>query len=80
MIPGTRSPCEGENAMKLSLRYVYSIPDRHGNARLYFWRGKGRIRIREEFGSVGFAERYDALLRGERSARQRHVPHKQAPQ
>lgn len=77
MTPGTRSPCEGENAMRVSLRYVYSIPDRRGNARLYFWRGKGhvRIRIREEFGSVGFAERYDALLRGERSARQRHVHH-----
>jgi integrase len=52
--------------MKVRLRYLYSIPDRHGNERLYFWRGKGhpRIRIREPVASVAFAERYDALVQG----------------
>lgn len=52
--------------MKVPLRYVYSIRDRHGNERLYFWRGKGypRVRMREAMGSVAFAERYEALLQG----------------
>lgn len=51
--------------MKVFLRYVYSIPDRHGNARLYFWRGKGhpRVRMREVLGSAAFHERYEELLR-----------------
>jgi hypothetical protein len=48
----------------LRLPYVYSIPDRHGNDRLYFWRGKGhpRIRLREQPGTAVFHQRYDELL------------------
>ena len=55
--------------MNISFKYVYSIPDRRGNERLYFWRGKGhpRIRLREPVGSAAFVERYDKLLRGQRS-------------
>jgi integrase len=50
--------------MQISVPYVYSIPDRHGNARLYFWRGKGhpRIRLREALGSSAFHARYQELL------------------
>lgn len=52
--------------MKMYLRYVYSIPDRHGNPRLYFWRGKGhpRVRLREQPGAAAFHERYDELTHG----------------
>jgi integrase len=50
--------------MRFKLQYVYLIPDRHGNSRVYFWRGKGhpRIRITEAIGTAGFLQRYDALL------------------
>jgi integrase len=53
----------------LKLPYVYSIPDRHGNDRLYFWRGMGhpRIRLREALGTAAFNERYDVLM-GRRAA------------
>jgi integrase len=49
----------------LKLPYVYSIPDRHGNDRLYFWRGKGhqRIRLRETPGTAAFHQRYEELLK-----------------
>jgi len=48
------------------LRYVYAIPDRHGNPRLYFWRGKStpKIRIREAKGSPEFHTRYAELMAG----------------
>jgi integrase len=48
----------------IKLRHVYSDPDRHGNARLYFWRGKGfpKHRIRETPGTPEFLERYRELL------------------
>lgn len=51
--------------MKVAYRYVYRIPDRHGNERFYFWRGKGhpRIRLREQLGSVAFIRRYEELLK-----------------
>lgn len=50
-----------------NLRYLYLLPGRRGEPRLYFWRGKGhpRIRIREERGSPAFHARYAALLAGE---------------
>jgi site-specific recombinase XerD len=49
----------------LKLPYVYSIPDRHGNDRLYFWRGKGhpRVRLRETPGTTAFHQRYEELLK-----------------
>ena len=62
--------------MKLSLRYVYFIPDRLGNARMYFWRGKGhpRIRLRERSGSPEFIRRYEELLRGDPTDNCYHPP------
>jgi integrase len=49
----------------LRIPYVYSIPDRHGQPRTYFWRGKGhpRIRLREAPGTAAFQARYDDLIK-----------------
>lgn len=46
------------------LRYVHEDIDRHGNVRVYFWRGKGhrRIRLRAPVGSPEFRRAYDAAL------------------
>jgi hypothetical protein len=48
------------------LLYVYKERDRHGNVRVYFWRGKGhrKVRILEAFDSPEFHKRYAALLEG----------------
>jgi len=45
-------------------RYVYEDVDRHGNVRLYFWRGKGhrKIRIREHMNTAAFHAAYQAAL------------------
>ena len=47
--------------MLIELRYVYEDADRHGNTRIYFWRGKGhrKIRIRETPGTKAFRDAYD---------------------
>jgi integrase len=39
--------------------------DRHGNVRIYFWRGKGhrKVRMREPVGSKEFNDHYDVLLK-----------------
>jgi integrase len=46
------------------LKYVHEDIDRHGNVRVYFWRGAGhrKIRIREAPGTPAFRKRYDELL------------------
>jgi integrase len=46
-------------------RYVYEDESRHGQVRLYFWRGKGhrKIRINERIGTPAFDRRYEALLK-----------------
>lgn len=48
--------------MQIELRHVYEDTDRHGNVRIYFWRGKGhrKIRIRETPGTKPFRDAYDA--------------------
>jgi integrase len=48
--------------LSASHRYVYEDVDRHGNVRVYFWRGKGhpKIRIRASVGSAEFAAAYEA--------------------
>src|ERR1700682_1506913 len=58
------------------LPYVYEIPDRHGNRRLYFWRGKGhpRIRIKEQPGTALFHQRYDELMHGKQPTQGRRRP------
>ena len=45
-------------------RYVHESMDRHGNPRIYFWRGKGhrKIRIRARPGSDEFDIAYAAAL------------------
>ena len=45
-------------------RYVHESMDRHGNPRIYFWRGKGhrKIRIRARPGSDEFDTAYAAAL------------------
>lgn len=44
------------------LRYVYEDVDRHGNIRIYFWRGKGhrKTRLREAPGTAQFLRAYTA--------------------
>jgi integrase len=44
------------------LRHVYEDVDRHGNVRLYFWRGEGhrKIRLREVPGTPQFLRAYTA--------------------
>src|SRR5262245_29371068 len=48
------------------LRYLYRDRDRHGNVRVYFWRGKGhpKVRVIEERGTPEFHEVYAKLLAG----------------
>lgn len=49
------------------LRYVYEDKDRHGNVRIYFWRGAGhrKIRIKEEPGTQAFRDAYSAAWKME---------------
>lgn len=44
--------------------YLYEDVDRHGNVRLYFWRGKGRrkTRIRERLNTPAFHAAYQAAV------------------
>ncbi len=46
--------------------YVYEDRDRHGNVRVYFWRGKGfrKTRLKAERGTPEFAEEYKRALQG----------------
>lgn len=46
------------------MRYVHQDIDRHGNVRVYVWRGKGhpKTRIREQPGTPEFRAAYDAAL------------------
>lgn len=53
-------------AMHIRYRWVHVDRDRHGNARVYFWRRPGaKIRIRETPGSEAFARRYHELVAGD---------------
>src|SRR5437667_6408436 len=50
-----------------NLIYVYEDVDRHGNVRIYFWRGKGhrKVRLREKPGTAPFYLRYGELMESE---------------
>lgn len=50
--------------MIVKYRYIYVDVDRHGNARIYFWRGKGhrKVRIRERPNTPQFHAAYQALI------------------
>lgn len=47
-------------------QYVYEDVDRHGNVRIYFWRGKGhkKVRLHEPVGNAAFHQRYGELMKG----------------
>jgi integrase len=47
-------------------RYIHDDQDRHGNVRIYFWRGKGqpKIRMRERPGTVAFDAEYRRIFDG----------------
>jgi len=49
---------------RLRLKYVYEDVDRHGNVRVYFWRGRGhrKVRCREAIGTPGFQIAYEEFL------------------
>lgn len=48
-------------AVKINLPYVVADRDRHGNVRLYYWRkGRPKIRLRAEPGTVAFAAEIEA--------------------
>ncbi len=61
----------GRTVVDIQFPYVYEDVDRHGNVRLYFWRGKGhpKVRIREPLGSAAFSERYAELTAAAAQAR-----------
>ena len=50
--------------MNVKYRYVYEDVDRHGNVRIYFWRGIGhrKIRLYEKVGSPEFHRAYQAAV------------------
>jgi hypothetical protein len=50
--------------VKRRYRYVYEDVSRHGQVRLYFWRGKGygKMRMRATLGAKAFEDLYDSLL------------------
>ena len=58
------------------LKYVYEDQDRHGNVRLYFWRGRGhrKIRLRATFGTPEFRRLYDEALAGTAAEPPRPAP------
>lgn len=54
------------NTSKRRYRYIHEDMDRHGNVRIYFWRGKGqpKIRMREQPGTVAFEAEYGRVFDG----------------
>ena len=50
--------------LKVGYRYVYEDVDRHGNVRLYVWRGKGhrKVRLKSRLNSPDFDSEYRAAL------------------
>jgi integrase len=55
-----------KNISKHRYRYIHEDQDRHGNVRIYFWRGKGqpKIRMREQPGTVAFDAEYRRIFDG----------------
>ena len=54
----------GGPMIKAAFRYLYEDVDRHGNVRLYVWRGKGyrKVRLRSQPGTAAFAASYEIAL------------------
>jgi integrase len=55
-----------KNTSTRRYRYIHEDMDRHGNVRIYFWRGKGqpKIRIWERPGTVAFEAEYGRVSEG----------------
>src|SRR5262245_7369452 len=65
---GARQPSKiGRAIVNVKYRYIYEDVDRHGNVRIYFWRGKGhkKVRLHDRVGNPTFHARYAELMRGE---------------
>jgi hypothetical protein len=56
--------------VNVNYRYIYEDVDRHGNVRIYFWRGKGhkKVRVHDRVGSPSFHTRYPELMQGDGQA------------
>jgi hypothetical protein len=52
------------HVIRIERRYVNEDADRHGNVRIYFWRGKGHLKVRilEKPGTEAFDSRYHELV------------------
>lgn len=63
----------------VELKHVYEDWDRHGNARYYFWRGRGhrKVRIREQPGTKAFRDAYDAAAASD-TAKEAQTPEQAA--
>src|SRR5262245_5707813 len=65
MILGARCRPDSVGVVPVNVkyRYLYEDIDRHGNVRIYFWRGKGhrKVRVREKVGSPEFHREYQSL-------------------
>ena len=61
-------------------QYVYEDVDRHGNVRLYFWRGKAhrKVRIREKMNTPAFHAAYQAALAASQTSEE-HAPDQVKP-
>jgi hypothetical protein len=70
----------GVPRVNVKFRYIYEDVDRHGNVRIYFWRGKGhrKVRLREKVGSPDFHREYQALAAAN-AARDAREPKVQLP-
>lgn len=57
-------------------RYLYEDVDRWGNVRVYFWRGRGHLKVRlhERVGSEEFDRRYHDLIRGSAAGELKAAP------
>lgn len=66
-------------AVLVELKHVYEDWDRHGNARYYFWRGRGhrKVRIREQPGTKAFRDAYDVAAASD-TATEARTPEQEA--
>ena len=62
-------------------RYLYEDVDRHGNVRVYFWRGKGhrKTRIKAPPGTTGFHNEYQAAYDAAPLAKEKQQQNGPAP-
>ena len=68
--------------MIVKYRYIYVDVDRHGNSRVYFWRGKGhrKLRIRQRPNTPEFHAAYQAALADVEVGKPDSAPEQSKPQ